>query len=263
MKPKKLALALAASALTCTSQAAIVAYWDLDTVNEAESSTAGTLSGDAAIGGTAIAPGGSGALTTTTGMLNANMVANDITGFGGTGSFTVLAWVQTTGTSDQTIFSYTPSNGVTGGADLRLFVQSNGDLRVEMSAGAGFNLSSGAFDLGDGATHMVGVLFDSSTGDSFQDVDLYVDGTIYNVTGGTDHTVNIAQTVSGGGNGIRFGQDNAGGRQFSGTIDDVGIFDTALTSGELANYATNGIPEPSTALLGGLGVLGLLRRRRM
>lgn len=250
------------AAATISSQAALVAHWDLNTLNEKISGTAGTLTGDAAIGGTAIAPAGIGALTTTTGMFNTNMIANNILGFGGKGSFTMLAWIQTSSATDQTIFSYSPNNGITGGSDLRLFVQANGNLRLEMNAGAGFEADLGALNLNDGATHMVGVLFNSATGDSFRDVDLYVDGTIYDVTGGTDHGVNIHETLSSGGNGIRFGQDNAAKRQFVGTIDDVAIYDTALTPSEFADIAINGVPEPSTALLGALGMLALLRRRR-
>lgn len=47
---------------------------------------------------------------------------------------------------------------------------------------------------------------------------------------------------------------------FAGSVDELKIFDTVLTGGEVAALA--GVPEPSAALLGGLGLLGLLRRRR-
>lgn len=260
---KQLTLLAAFTVAAVTSQAALVAHWDFEgDTQEAITSTAGTLTGDAAVGGTAIAPTGSGSLTTTTGHLNTGMNANAITGFGGTGSFSILSWVQTTSTANQTIFNYSPSNGGTGGGDLRFFVQGNGNMRVEMSAGAGFELDLGALNLNDGSTHMVGVLFDSGTGDSFQDLDLYVDGTLYNVAGGTDHTVNILG--SGTPPNILIGLDQTT-KQFVGTIDDMAIFDTALTSGELADFAANGIPEPATlglvAMFGG-GVL-FIRRRMM
>lgn len=255
-------LALVAST---TSQAAVVAYWDLDTVNEGLSGTGGTLSGDAAVGATPIAPGGSGSLTTTTGIFDSNMVANDITGFGGTGSFTVLSWFQTSSATDQTIFNYSPTIGSTGGADLRFFVNSDGAFRVEMSDGSGFNL--GSVDLNDGATHMVGVIFDSSTGNSFYDLDLYVDGTIYDVTSGNDNTINL----SGSGANIIFGMNQPNNnnieKQFVGTIDDVVIYDEALGATALASIATNGvaIPEPSSfalLLASGVGALAFLRRRQ-
>ena len=51
---------------------------------------------------------------------------------------------------------------------------------------------------------------------------------------------------------------------FEGFLDEVAIYDTVLTSPEVAALAAGGspIPEPSAALLGGLGALLLLRRRR-
>ncbi len=47
---------------------------------------------------------------------------------------------------------------------------------------------------------------------------------------------------------------------FAGSVDDLRIYDTVLTGSEIAALAA--VPEPSAALLGGLGLLGLLRRRR-
>ncbi|MDQ8209393.1 PEP-CTERM sorting domain-containing protein [Coraliomargarita sp. SDUM461003] len=263
-------LALAASS---TSHAALIAHWDLDSADESLSATAGTLSGDAAVGASAIAPSGNGALTTTTGTFDSNMVADDITGFGGSGSFTILSWFQTSSATDQTIFNYSPSEGSSGGADLRFFVNSAGDFRVEMSSGAGFDLGLGSVNLNDGATHMVGVIFDSSTGDSFHDLDLYVDGTLYNVTGGTDHTVNLSGSVESGTTEgtIIFGMNQPNNsnveKQFIGTIDDIAIYDQALDATALASIAANGvvIPEPSAfalLLASGVGTLVCLRRRK-
>lgn len=46
-------------------------------------------------------------------------------------------------------------------------------------------------------------------------------------------------------------------------IDDLAVYNHALGAGEIsALQSAAAIPEPSVALLGGLGVLGLLRRRR-
>ena len=154
---------------------------------------------------------------------------------------------------------------------MRLFVNSDGAFRVEMSDGAGFNL--GSVDLNDGATHMVGVIFDSSTGNSFRDLDLYVDGTLYDVNSGTDHTVNIGGSAEAGidEGTIIFGMNQPNNsnveKQFKGTIDDVAIYDEALDASALASIAANGvvIPEPSSfalLLASGVGALACLRRRR-
>ena len=51
-------------------------------------------------------------------------------------------------------------------------------------------------------------------------------------------------------------------------MDDLAFWDETLTDAQIQTIFTNGtngisvIPEPSAALLGGLGLLALLRRRR-
>lgn len=245
-------LALAASPV----HAALTAYWNFDgnTIDQV-STNAGTLNGSAATNGTALAPNSSSSLSLP---VSGSYLDTGINGgLGGTGSFTVLAWINTTTSVSAGVFSYSPTSGGLGGADLRLLIQGNGDLRVEMSQGAGFDLSA-AGALNDGNTHMIAAVFNSSTGNSFQDIDLYVDGTFYDVTSGTDHSISLGSDV------VLIGRDqiNPTNRPFVGEIDDVAIYDEALTLAALNNLATNGIPEPSAALLGAVGTLLLLRRRR-
>ena len=57
------------------------------------------------------------------------------------------------------------------------------------------------------------------------------------------------------------------GDHFPGLIDDVAIFNEILDSTQLNNVMTQGaenfnIPEPSTAILAGLGLMGICFRRR-
>jgi hypothetical protein len=54
-------------------------------------------------------------------------------------------------------------------------------------------------------------------------------------------------------------QQNVGTKSFQGDFDEASFF--SFNAGEF-NAATDLIPEPSATLLGGLGLLGLLRRRR-
>jgi len=256
MKPIGYALAIAAAALT-TSHAALTAHWDFDTdgtVTDNISNTAGTLVEGATVsGGTANFVGGSSRIDT-----------NTNGGLGGTGSFTVLAFITTTSATNQTIFDFSPTTGGTSGADLRLFAQANGNIRIEMSAGSGFEADLGTLNLNDGTTHLIAAVFDSATGDSFRDVDLYVDGSLFDVTGGVDGTINLGSSRD-----VFIGSIGhlATERPFVGSIDDVAIFDTALTGTQLDSIRVNGIatqavPEPSSAALLGLGGLALILRRR-
>ncbi len=73
-------------------------------------------------------------------------------------------------------------------------------------------------------------------------------------------------------NSLLFGRernspDPTGDRDWDGMIDEIGIWSRSLSGSEvteLYNLGVNGtaIPEPRAALLGGLGLLALLRRRR-
>ncbi|MDP6543872.1 MAG: PEP-CTERM sorting domain-containing protein [Phycisphaerae bacterium] len=51
-----------------------------------------------------------------------------------------------------------------------------------------------------------------------------------------------------------------------GKIDEIALFDTALSQADIQSIKDNGvaafIPEPSTFALTAVGLLGLLRRRR-
>lgn len=57
------------------------------------------------------------------------------------------------------------------------------------------------------------------------------------------------------------GQANtaSGGEFFNGSLDDIRIYDNALSASEVAALV---VPEPSSSLLGACGILFLLRRRR-
>ena len=55
---------------------------------------------------------------------------------------------------------------------------------------------------------------------------------------------------------------DAGYRPYDGLLDEVAIYDHALSAGEVSTIYTNGIPEPSSLLLLGLAALPALRWRR-
>jgi hypothetical protein len=75
---------------------------------------------------------------------------------------------------------------------------------------------------------------------------------------------NITTTAVGG---LVIGGHRAGtGRNFQGLIDDIAFFDHVLTTQQISDLQTMSapvaVPEPAVAFLAGLGILGILRRRR-
>jgi hypothetical protein len=248
MKKQIATLAAALSMAALSSQAAgLTGSWDFNNANDSVSSTPGTLVGGATISGGQLNLVGDGGFR-----------AETNGGLGGTGSFTVIADFATASTANsQTIFSYAPNGGGTGGSALRLYALANGNLRIEMNDGAGFVQDLGTLDLNDGATHRVAAIFDSNTGDSFFDVDLYVDGSLYNVSTGTDHVINLGGSTQPDEVSVGYMiYDNS--REFTGTMDFVQIYDTALTGAEIA-----AIPEPATlGMIVAVGGAALFIRRR-
>ena len=119
-------------------------------------------------------------------------------------------------------------------------------------------------DLKDGNTHHIVGSYDSTTG--FKAI--YVDGTL-----GASTTVGAGVNMISGGTGMaRIGNVDIT-EVFEGVIDEVAIYNTALSGDEIASHWSNVqagnnyfVPEPSTLVLLGIGALGLLlvmyRRRK-
>ena len=61
---------------------------------------------------------------------------------------------------------------------------------------------------------------------------------------------------------IGAGQDFGDGFFFNGQIDDVGLFNTALSQGQIQSVMTQGVPEPASMTLTLFGALSLLCLRR-
>lgn len=85
---------------------------------------------------------------------------------------------------------------------------------------------------------------------------LYVDGVLNaSVTG--SGSFRYAQA------GLTMGNRKEGSVGFSGAIDDVAVWNRALTADEVTYIHNNVVPEPTTLLLVALGSIAALRRKKM
>ena len=142
-------------------------------------------------------------------------------GIGASMPRTVEAWIKTAAGGGE-IVSW--GNDVASGKwNLRL--ESTGRLMVEVNGGHKY----GTKDLRDNKWHHVACTFNGS---NVTEVKLYVDGLLETTGGQTSKTVNT-DTASGINVRISRGTNN---RYFSGIIDEVRIWDTALTDVELQNW---------------------------
>lgn len=107
---------------------------------------------------------------------------------------------------------------------------------------------SGSYDPAD--PHRLLFSVDNAAGKSY----LYLDGALLD-------TRNFAITTTTGGTNTRLGsQFEPYGELFHGTLDNVRIFDSAITPDQ--DTGITATPEPSTMLLAGLGVAAALIARR-
>lgn len=257
LRKSLLSLALVCAAFSY-SHASLVAYWAIEegsgtTTTESVSSTASDTFGSGVFWSTDT-PGpastASISLAGTSG-IGTNLDSADV-GIAGSGAKTIISWIKTGSASEGAFFGYSPTVGSTAGADLRFLVNSAGQLRFEANVG---NFAISSATVNDNAWHMVALVIPANATTS--GISFYVDGTLAGPVSSGGST--ILDTATGG--EFIIGSDGNAGRHFSGLIDDVRIYDTALTKAELDAIFT-AIPEPSAALFAGLGLLALLRRRR-
>jgi hypothetical protein len=166
-----------------------------------------------------------------------------------TTGMTLAAWINApnNGGNDGIIFKGA-LNATQGAYDLAFGFPTADDARININDAA---VNAAATDVisFDVWTHLAAT-YDGS------DLRLYVDGVQVAVT-------SFAGSISTENSPLNIGQrflTGAGPNSFTGLIDDVRIYDNALSAGEVAML----IPEPSTGLLlgAGLALLGLSRSRR-
>ncbi len=178
------------------------------------------------------------------------------------GGATLAAWVNANS------FSGNGGNSIIG-----ISVESNsGSARFVLQVSSG-RLRAGGRDGNNGGGAVQG--FSSFSGPTL------TANTLYHLAATVDYAANIFELFVNGasvgsGSATNFiasnttpdtaslasfiGSNSAGnGEFFDGTIDDARIYDSILPDNDIAALA---VPEPSAALLGALGCLALLRRKR-
>ena len=208
-----------------TNDPNLVAWW---TLNEGAGTTAvdwsghghhGTLVGDPqwedGYDGSAINFGG----------VSGNRV--EMTGYEGvlgTQDRTITAWIKTMGVGD---FISSGQNVTNQKWNHRVETSAAngtvGALRVECSGG----YILGDTDLRDGQWHHTAAVLESTGAPTITDIALYVDGALEAISGSQDVDVNTA-----GGRDVWIG-DSHHDRPFAGLIDDVRIYDRALSEDEV------------------------------
>jgi autotransporter-associated beta strand protein len=241
MKPQ-LASILAAVLGTGWSHADLVCHWRLDegsgtTTTEAISSTASDVFGTGIVW-SASTPGPASVASLTadgaaTARFGTNRNAQDV-GINGSGTKTIVSWFKTSNPSSGTtryLWGWSPTNGLTNGADLRFGVQ-NGGLRFEITGGAATNTVS---LVNDGNWHMAAAIIEAN--DTISTIQFYLDGNLITATGNTSQLINTAGTGGSGPptpNEFYIGSNGNGtANNWIGSIDDVRIYNTALSKAEL------------------------------
>lgn len=149
-----------------------------------------------------------------------------------TGALSIVAWIKADGVADrQVIISKTASGNNTWLFEINPIDFTNGTanfyLNTAASAGGGSNFGSKTA-VAKGAWQHLACVFDGNSRH------IYLDGTLDN---SASHTGTIFTNTLP----IRIGRWSSTGRFFKGTIDEVAIFDAALSSTEVKQIYTNGL----------------------
>jgi len=143
-------------------------------------------------------------------------------GFTGSTSRSCAAWIKTTSTDNMPILGWGPNS--TG--NKWTFLIQAGTARLEVTGG----WVQGSRTVNNGQWHHVACTFQNDGSPDATDVKLYIDGTLETILGSQS-----AQAINTLDNGpVTIGTD-VQGRFFTGVIDEVHIYDHALSAAEVAS----------------------------
>jgi hypothetical protein len=158
---------------------------------------------------------------------------------------TVMAWINPANTAAlQRVMSGSSGDGNGWGYG----VLAGGGQRFTTYGKTDFNQGVGATAQA-GAWQHIAATFDGST------ANFYLNGNLVDTKTGNNFGANASEVYA------LFGQANAT-EPFSGTIDEVRVYGTALSQGEIVTAASTAAPEPATLGLLGLAAGTMLARRR-
>ena len=184
---------------------------------------------------------------------------SDVLNLAGTGTVTLSLWLTVHSTSQFGGIAGFEGTGTTG--DIYSLKMDNADrinwtvLPSHAPIASSDTLANYAAATGDGWVHVVGV-FEQGVGST-----LYVNGAVA-ATGAAGSAIPDKTTPGLFRIGTYF---NSNSYEFNGAIDDVQLYDQALSADDVSFLMSNpgsAIPEPSAVALLGLGALALNRRRR-
>ncbi len=142
------------------------------------------------------------------------------TGILGTAPRTCAAWIKTTATANVAVMGW----GVNSSGNKWSFLSQAGNARLEVTGG----WVQGTRLINDGQWHHVACTFQNDGTPDATDVKLYVDGTLEPISSSQSVAINTL-----GGGLVTIG-DDVQDRFFFGTIDEVHIYNRALSAGEIS-----------------------------
>ncbi|TWU41961.1 LamG domain-containing protein [Novipirellula artificiosorum] len=221
-------------------QASLIAHWTGDnTANDSSGNLHhGTLSGDTnyvtGVVGQAFSFDGNGDYVSVN--PSASLEPSTIS---------VTAWLKI---PDQSRLRMVADSSHGSGKGWALQIRDTGSVSFAYGNGSAFPEVISVDTVDDDAFHHVAAVKDATT------MTIYIDGMF-------DHSISYVGTAAASGLPVRIGSWLGGGRDLQGLVDDVRIYDNALSASEVSSLAS-AVPEPCSLLFFAFASVGIAIRQR-